>query len=305
MGSTVATDDSYHVDSVADLRNSASEAPPTIVQISDIHGYLESARSALLAVGEVAEFDPIVDPDDQGHLHWTCGDEYVLLFNGDMVDRGPASDECLDLVWRLQSEAPPGHVRYHLGNHEMALLVPDVLHWPHWYVGNQPPSVSRMYYNAICEGRVSVGFEGYEYTYTHAGSNDPIDVSSLNQSLQDAARKLLVAMDENEWARVQQDLVDQYPAVFGTGGTSGRGPGAGVLWLDYQYLSEDAPQQIVGHTRQRKPTRDGNVICGNVLRKNQGSIGGEGVIVETPDDVGVVVRKEDQSASCTFFSEVE
>ncbi len=288
------------VDAIDDLDTFDPDDPPTIVQISDIHGYLEDAQSALLAVGEVDEFDPIVELDTDGQLHWVGGDDYVLVVNGDVVDRGPASDECLELVWRLQGEAPPGHVRYHLGNHEMALVLPGVLNWPQWYVGQQPESVTEDFYDLILEGRVTVAFEGYEYTYSHAGSPEPIDPAACNESLRAAVEEIrsVPRIDRHE---VERSLVDEFPTILGMGAESVRGPGAGILWLDYRYMPENAPKQVVGHTMQMKPTREGKVVCGNVIRKNQGTIGGEGVIVETPDRIGVVVRKEDRSASCTFF----
>lgn len=40
------------VDSIEDLDAFDSGTEPTIIQISDIHGYLDSARSALRAVGK-------------------------------------------------------------------------------------------------------------------------------------------------------------------------------------------------------------------------------------------------------------
>lgn len=295
-----ASETVLRVDAVDELDGFDSDDPPPIVQISDIHGYLEDARSALLAVGEVDEFDPIVEQDAENRLHWAGGADYVLVVNGDAVDRGPASDECLELVWRLQREAPPGHVRYHLGNHEMALVLPAVLHWPQWYVGRQPESVTDDFYEAILDGRVTVAFEGYEYTYSHAGSPEPIDPAVCNESLRTAVEEIRSAPRIDRGA-VQRSLVDRFPTIFGMGGASGRGPGAGILWLDYRYMPEDAPKQVVGHTKQPTPTREGNVVCGNVIRKNRKTIGGEGVIVETPDRIGAVVRKEDHSASCTFF----
>lgn len=290
------------INDVRDLEAFDAGVDPTIVQISDVHGYLESARSALLAVGEVNEFDPIVERDNSGTLHWTSGDEYVLVFNGDMIDRGPANDECLELVWRLQREAPSGHVRYHLGNHEMAILLPDVLNWPRWYSGQQSASVRRRFWRAALDGQLTAAFEGYNHTYSHAGSPQQIDAQAINASLREAARKIRAA-DEFEYKQVQHDIVEEFPLIFGMGEPTGREPGAGILWLDYRHMPEDAPAQVVGHTKQLKPTRNGNVVCGNVIRKNEGSIGGEGVIVETPDRIGVVVRKEDRSASCTYFPE--
>ena len=53
---------------------------PAVVHISDIHGYIEDARSALLAVGETDTYDPIVVADDTGTLHWADND-YILIIN--------------------------------------------------------------------------------------------------------------------------------------------------------------------------------------------------------------------------------
>lgn len=80
---------------------------PPIVHISDIHGYLADARSALLAVGEIEPYAPIVVTDDAERLYWADND-YVLVTNGGVIDRGPSNDDCLALVWRLIEEASAG-----------------------------------------------------------------------------------------------------------------------------------------------------------------------------------------------------
>ncbi|USZ73461.1 DUF3179 domain-containing protein [Natronosalvus halobius] len=47
---------------------SISDSPPTIVSISDLHGYLEPARSALLTLADHPEFAPVVVPGDDEAL---------------------------------------------------------------------------------------------------------------------------------------------------------------------------------------------------------------------------------------------
>ena len=71
-----------------------------------------------------------------------------------------------------------------------------------------------------------------------------------------------------------------YSRVFGIGKNGGQGPGAGVCWLDFAYLDPTAPKQIVGHTKRSRPQKKGNVI-----RLNNPSPGGEGVLNETPTSV--------------------
>ena len=105
---------------------------PTIVSLSDVHGYLDAARNALTAVGETDEYPPVVTVDDEGRLHWADND-YLLLLNGDLLDRGDRNRACLALLERLAGEAPVGRVRYHLGNHEMAVLFPERFQWPGVY----------------------------------------------------------------------------------------------------------------------------------------------------------------------------
>jgi len=134
---------------------------PTIASISDIHGYLDAFRSALTAVGEADGYDPLVTVDDDGRVHWADND-YVLLLNGDLVDRGPANDECVSLLARLLAEAPPGRVRYHLGNHEMAVLFPDMFGWPDTYSVGLDRDRRAAFCRSVAMGVVPVAFEGYE-----------------------------------------------------------------------------------------------------------------------------------------------
>ena len=71
------------VDSVSEFNGR-----PPIVEISDIHGYLEDARSALLTIGDTDGHEPIITVDDSDTIHWADND-YVLVINGDVIDRGP------------------------------------------------------------------------------------------------------------------------------------------------------------------------------------------------------------------------
>ena len=58
------------------------------MSISDIHGYLDEARSALLTLTDHPDFELIVRANGDGTLHWADGN-YVLVFNGDLIDRVP------------------------------------------------------------------------------------------------------------------------------------------------------------------------------------------------------------------------
>lgn len=263
---------------------------PTIASISDIHGYLEPFRSALTAVGAQDEFDPLVTTADDGTVHWADND-YVLVVNGDLIDRGPANEACLALLSRLVEAAPPGRVRYHLGNHEMAVLFPDMFGWPDTYSVELDAEARRTFLRAVARGDVPVAFEGYEYTYSHAGANDSVDVSAVNETAAAAAAETLATPDEEDGQATQREIARRHDSVFGLGGVHGRGADAGLLWMDFTHMREDAPPQIVGHSRHKEPTRTGAVVCQNVIRSNRHSPGGECVLLETPDGLRAVVRR--------------
>jgi hypothetical protein len=84
---------------------------PTYV-IGDVHGQLQKLSKILRDAHLVDE-----------HLAWTGG-RATLWFVGDLVDRGPDSIGVIELVMRLQKEAPQvgGQVSCLLGNHELMML---------------------------------------------------------------------------------------------------------------------------------------------------------------------------------------
>ena len=84
-----------------------------IVAIADIHGAWDSFTSILKEVG-------LVDAD----LSWAAGDT-IFVQTGDIADRGPEVRACLDLLMRLQQEAPEqgGEVIVVFGNHEAMNII--------------------------------------------------------------------------------------------------------------------------------------------------------------------------------------
>jgi len=265
---------------------------PTVVSVSDIHGYLDTARSALLTLADHPEFDPVVTSTADGGLHWADND-YVLVFNGDLVDRGPANDEVLALVARLVEEAPPGRVRVTLGNHEAIALSPDHFGFGNWYSGRVDTAGRLALLDAITAGFVVAAYEGYNLTYAHAGSSDPYSTAAVNDELLAAAADLREFAGTLDDADAQRWVVEEYARVLGVGDRGLKGPGAGLVWLDFAHLAADAQPQVVGHTRHHRPTSKGEVHCQNVIRNNLDSRGGECVFVETPGSLSALVRESD------------
>lgn len=294
--------DNSHRDSVHPLAETTDE-PPTIISLSDIHGYLDAARSALLTLRELPDVPPVVYEDTDGDLHW-ADENYVLVFNGDLVDRGPANEAVLELTARLAAEAPRGRVRVTLGNHEAIALSGDYFGFPDWYSSQVSTEQRYALFDRIRDGWITAAYRGYNVTYAHAGSPDEYDVTAVNSSLVDAAGDLRDAAETIDDVTVQQQVLSTYRRVLGVGDGHLKSAGAGLVWLDFDYLSEDAPPQVVGHTRHSAPRRRGNVCCQNVIRANLGSPGGEAVFLETPQELAAVVRRGDGGVERTQLDAV-
>lgn len=91
-----------------------------IVAIGDVHGSYDKLISLLKGTGLVDEA-----------LAWSGGSAHLVLI-GDLIDRGPQELAVLDLVRRLEEEAPSAGGRVHvlLGNHEVMNLVRDLRYVP-------------------------------------------------------------------------------------------------------------------------------------------------------------------------------
>lgn len=87
-----------------------------IVAVSDIHG----AYDALVATLQKAN---VIDDS----LVWNGGKTHLVI-TGDLLDRGPKSRRVMDLIIRLEHEAPLAGGRVHqlLGNHEVMNLIGDL-----------------------------------------------------------------------------------------------------------------------------------------------------------------------------------
>ena len=275
--------------------------PPAIVSISDIHGYLEDARQALLTLRDHPDYEPVVTADSDGRLHW-ADENYVLVFNGDLVDRGPNNEEVLAMVARLIEEAPPGRVRVTLGNHEWMFMIADAYQYADWYSTTVSDDERLEYLQQIADGHVVAGYEGHTFTYAHAGAAESYEISSVNESLIEAAAELETAIGTPEDSVVQSKLPEKYPDVLARGDRGVKGPGAGLVWIKFDHLPADAPPQVVGHTRHTQPRTKGNVHCQDLLLENRGLPGGQGVFVETVESLVALLREQEQGVGTVTLS---
>lgn len=285
------------VDSIADLSGC-----PTVVSVSDVHGYRDRFESALSTPAYHPDFDPVVERED-GDLRWCGGDDYVLVVNGDLVNRGPDSAGCVDLVRRLREQAPDGHVRRLLGNHDLVIPYPSPPGWDWFWANGVDDDRRRRFWERTLDGDVTVAFAGHRYTYTHAGSPDGVDQVAVNERFRDLARRLVDSVGtvgesedfERAVAETTPELV--WPDLDEVSEMR-ENPDAGVVWLDWSFLRVDSPPQVVGHTTQDEVARRGNVVCQDTILPNADSPGGETLLVETPEGLQALVRTPDGGVDC-------
>ena len=147
----------------------------------------------------------------------------------------------------------------------------------------------------VTAGDVTAAFEGYSHVYSHAGDNEPFDPQEINERLRDAAETLLDAHGAPNEPTIHDEIVEEYDRIFELGERGGRGPSGGLCWMDFKHMEESAPPQVVGHSMRSTPFRKGDVICGNTIRQNHRSEGGESVVMETPDEIKFFQRTPDGS----------
>jgi hypothetical protein len=89
---------------------------PRVVAISDVHGAHEAMVRTLQSAG-------VIDDD----AHWNGGETHLVV-TGDLLDRGPASRQAMELLMQLEEQAllAGGRVHVLLGNHEVMNLVGDL-----------------------------------------------------------------------------------------------------------------------------------------------------------------------------------
>lgn len=281
---------------MAGLVEASTAEEPVVCSFSDVHGYWDAFVSTLTLPGDHDAYPALVERDADGRLHWAGGADgraYVLVCNGDMIDRGGDGDRIVETVRRLQREAPPGHVRYLLGNHEQFVLAGGGVGPPDWYCNRATVTDRRTFYDAIAAGRMTAAYDGYTYTYSHGGSPGGVDVTAANDALEavTAAVADIVGTDRDSWAAFAEVFDDE--CVTRAGSQEPKGPDAGPLWLGWEHLPADAPPQVVGHTPHDRVTRKGNVVCTDVTQENTHRRGGAALTIETPGGLAVLEREDD------------
>jgi hypothetical protein len=101
---------------LAATAGTARAADGPIIAFADVHGGMAELRSLLHALELIGAED-----------NWRGGDTRLVSL-GDLLDRGPDSRQVMDLLMKLEAEAPAagGQVHLVLGNHEVMNLTGDL-----------------------------------------------------------------------------------------------------------------------------------------------------------------------------------
>ena len=133
-----------------------AEGARRVVAIADVHGAFD-------AMAETLRQAEVIDKQ----LSWS-GEDTHLVIVGDILDRGPKSRAVMDLLMRLEDEAPAagGAVHVVIGNHESMNLIGDLRY------------VSKSEYAAFAMDETAAErqrwFEAYAKRYAGASSRESL-----------------------------------------------------------------------------------------------------------------------------------
>ena len=211
--------------------------------IGDVHGSLDGLQAIL-------EHAELLNPDGR----WS-GRRAQMVQCGDIVDRGPNSQECLDLLLKLRREArrAGGSVDLLVGNHELAIAQGDysISDLP------KPEAVGKQLAKLIRMGRLQAARAYRQYLMTHAGVSTELMRFLITELHRKSQRRITVAAlarhlkQELKAAFLKDDF--SHPMFHvgpARGGSHSRG---GVFWADLDFDHDTVTRhpeiwQIFGHT---------------------------------------------------------
>ena len=230
------------------------------IVVGDIHGELDGLKEILNHAG-------LIDYHD----NWS-GYDSMLIQTGDVIDRGPYSLECVELLRKLQTEAisAEGAVVRLCGNHELMLIQGyfDYINF------SDPGALAGELKEEIAHGKVLAAYSDGVRLFTHAGlrsairnvlvtdimpdkpvhKND-IDLPQLSDHINNIFRDL-----------VKKDALDRHPIFHVGPERGGADPIGGIFWCDFSKISPSMEAwwipQIFGHT----PTRSNSVKSAHGLK---------------------------------------
>jgi hypothetical protein len=210
----------------------AASAPARVVAVGDVHGAFTEFVTILQRTG-------LVD----GKRRWSGGSATFVQI-GDLLDRGPRTRECLDLVMDLEKQAPKagGAVIPLLGNHEAMNVMGDVR-----YV---TPEIYRTFATPRSEEIRGQAFQDYvTFLSAHVGHVHsflvPADEATRKQWMDGHPPGYFEYRDAfgpdgkyGRWIRRHQTIVQIGDGLFVHGGLNPALPFQSVAELDAQVAAE-------------------------------------------------------------------
>lgn len=211
--------------------------------IGDVHGSLDGLQSIL-------KHAELLDHDGR----WS-GRRAQVVQCGDVVDRGPDSQDCLNLLLKLRREArrAGGCVDLLVGNHELALAQGDysISDLP------EPEALGEQLAKLIRMGRLQAARAYRQYLMTHAGVSTELMqylIAELRKKSQCRITVAALARHLNQELKAAFLKDDFSHPIFhvgpARGGSHSRG---GIFWADFDFDHDTVfryPEiwQIFGHT---------------------------------------------------------
>ena len=188
-----------------------------IITIGDIHGDYDNFLSLLRELHLVS--------DD---LHWTGGKTHFVQI-GDIMDRGPGAKDALDLLMRLEKEAPDsgGMVHVIIGNHEELNITGTAFNYPDYVTVEQFVSFLPESYRKSKERKYLADFTDKDRARAAGSRPDPVpDLRAYwqNQIRKDKAaqRAYVTSFNRNygRWLAQKNAVVKINDIIFSHAGIS-------------------------------------------------------------------------------------
>ncbi|HEX9986979.1 MAG TPA: metallophosphoesterase [Chloroflexia bacterium] len=235
----------------------AGESQPVYV-VGDVHGEYDKLVGLLQNAALIG--------DD---LAWTGGN-IILWLMGDLFDRGPGGIATVDLVMRLQREAPGmgGRVSSLLGNHDMLIMAArDFGDTPIAYSGMTFRSVWQINggHDADMEGLTpehiawlkslpAMALEG-DRLLLHADGSTYTSYGSSIEEVSGAIRAVMHNDSHDAWVKLEKDFAQRY-AFYGRDKDNPERASEEGQSLAAQFLQQYGGRQLIhGHTLISDMTR--------------------------------------------------
>ena len=180
-----------------------------IAVIGDVGGHAESLRHELTRLG--------------AHPDGALPADLVVIQVGDLIHRGPDSDDVISMVNRYLRSQPTQWIQL-IGNHEVNYLQPPVFRWPEELSRRHIRMLNRWWQNGTAAVAAAIDTAHESFLVTHAGITAEFWATVLGgpPTAADAARRI------NELARAGAESVFRAGSfLHGTTASD-----AGPLWAD-------------------------------------------------------------------------